>query len=168
MNNHEKRYWKNLVCICWLFVILPVGAGILLHQTDNFFGVAHLPISKDKNLNTTEYMQNKYQLELQNMCSDRSDNFALCEFYYLSRLIGNAGLTQNMFEGLQDLCSSQVCFKRLNFLQSLVRGLLGVLYTFTDNVHNINTHGKILYWYFHWSIQLNMIVSTFKLCDLVK
>lgn len=101
------------------------------------------------------------------MCSDRSDNFALCEFYYLSRLIGNAGLTQNMFEGLQDLCSSQVCFKRLNFLQSLVRGLLGVLYTFTDNVHSINTHGKILYWYFHWSIQLNINVSTFKLCDLV-
>lgn len=50
-----RRHTLQVPCVGYLFVDLPVGGGILLHQTDNFFGVAHLSVSKDKNLNRRGY-----------------------------------------------------------------------------------------------------------------
>lgn len=58
-------------------------------------------------------------------------NMCVCCMYYLSRLIGNAGLAVNVFEGLKDLCSSQISLHLFNLLQSLVHGLLTVLHTLT-------------------------------------
>lgn len=69
--------------------------------------------------------------------------FVLCEFHYLSRLSWNAGLTENMFKGLQDLCSPQICSKLLYFLQSHIHGLLGILNTFTNITHSKNEKKKI-------------------------
>lgn len=51
MNKHEETHCRYCVFGC-LFVVLPVGGGILPHQADNFFGVPHLSVSEDKNLDS--------------------------------------------------------------------------------------------------------------------
>lgn len=56
--------------------------------------------------------------------------WCLCVFY-LSWLIGNLVLAINVLEWFQDLCSSQIRIHLLNFLQSLLHGLLIVLHTLT-------------------------------------
>lgn len=59
-------------------------------------------------------------------------------------MILNAGLTENMFEGLQDLCSSQICLNVPNLLQSLIHVLLGVRHTFTDIIHSTNNEKRCI------------------------
>lgn len=59
---------QNATHIINLFVASPVGTCILLNQIYNFFSVAHLSISKDK------------QLRVEKLCNDYSELHAhICE-----------------------------------------------------------------------------------------
>lgn len=60
---HLER-WEDLcetVVPTCLFGVVPVGAWILLHQTDNFFCVRHLTVSKDKNLKRRGCIWNNFK-----------------------------------------------------------------------------------------------------------
>jgi len=68
----------------------------------------------------------------------------MCVRYYLSGLLGNAGLAVNVFEGLKNLCSSQISLHLLNFLQSILHGLLTVLHTCTA-IRNTKGGGPVAF-----------------------
>lgn len=101
--------------------------------------IVNVPFCLVHSINLYDLLHLHFQVKDQKTCL-----FVLCKFHYLSRLSWNAGLTENMFERLQDLCSSQICSNLLNFLQSHIHGLLGVFNTFTNITQSKNEGKKLV------------------------